>query len=100
MVVQIDVRRFAMANVPSENKPPLLVDADGAKAFEIAPQFLEMIAGRNPQVLIRGRVVDHLKLAKQSAIQIGWYFLRVYIFDKEITQPIISKAYDHSMAPP
>jgi hypothetical protein len=99
MVVEINIRRFTMAAIPSENKPPLLVDTDTAKAFEIAPQFFEMIAGRDSQILIRRRIVDHLELAKQSAIQIGRYFLRVYIIDEEITQPIISKAYDHSPSP-
>jgi hypothetical protein len=39
---------------------------------QIAPQLLEMVAGRHPQVLIRRRIVYHLELAEDAGFEIGW----------------------------
>jgi hypothetical protein len=44
---------------------------------EIAAQFLEMIARRHPQILIGGRVVEHLKPAKQPTFEIWRYVSRL-----------------------
>jgi hypothetical protein len=41
------------------------------KSRQIAAQLLEMIAWGHPKVLIRSRVVEHLKLAKKSVLDIG-----------------------------
>ena len=71
VIVQINVRRFTSPAIPSEDQPPLLVDADRMKARQIAAQLLEMIAGRHAQVLIGRRIVDHLELAEQPAFEIG-----------------------------
>jgi hypothetical protein len=37
------------------------------EAFQMAAQLLQMVAGRNAQILIRRRIVDHLELAEQAA---------------------------------
>jgi hypothetical protein len=42
------------------------------KPFKLPAQFLKMVAWRNAQVLICGRVVNHLKLAEEPAFEIGW----------------------------
>jgi hypothetical protein len=59
-----------------------------------------VVAGRGPQILIGRRIVDHLDFAKQPAFQIGWDFLGSDVLDKEIAQPVIAKAHDHSATPP
>jgi len=45
------------------------------KGSQIAAQFLEVIARRDTQVLIRRRIVDHLEFAEQSAFDIRRDFL-------------------------
>jgi hypothetical protein len=42
------------------------------EAFQMAPQLFEMVAGRDPQILIRHRIVDHLEFPKQAAFQFRW----------------------------
>src|ERR1700733_7447841 len=96
MVVQIDACGLAPAAVPAKDEPPLLVDTDRMQALQIAPQLFEMIAGRHSQIPIRCRVVDHLNLAEQTGHQIGGNLLRSDILDKEIVQPVLAKAHDHS----
>jgi len=95
MVVQIQARCFASISVPSKDKSILLVDADRMKAFQIPTQFLEMIAGWHAQVLVSRRIVNHLKFSKQASFEITWNPLCSDIFDKEISQPVISEARDH-----
>jgi hypothetical protein len=90
MVVQIDARRFTPAAIPLEDEPPLLVDADRMEARQIAMHFFEVVAGRHPQVLIRGRVVDHLDFAEQAAFEIGWDSLRSNV---AITGEIAMRAF-------
>jgi hypothetical protein len=53
------------------------------KSGEIAPQFLEMIARRYPQIPIGGRIVEHLKPAKQPIFEISWDVSRLDVFDEE-----------------
>jgi hypothetical protein len=72
VVVQIDACRFTSVPIPPENEPPLFVDTDRMEAFQMAPQLFEMVAGRDPQILIRHRIVDHLEFPKQAAFQFGW----------------------------
>ena len=61
----------AAAAVPPENQPPLLVDSDRVRSRQVAAQLLEMIAGRQSQILIGRRVVDHLELAEEPAFEVG-----------------------------
>jgi hypothetical protein len=70
VVVKIDTGSLAATAIPLKDQAPLLVDADRMKACQIAVQLFEMIAGRHAQVLISRRVVDHLKLPKQSIFEI------------------------------
>lgn len=70
VVVQMNAGRFALVSIPSKHQPPLLVDADGMEAIEIAFQRLEIITRRHTQVLIGRCIVDHLKSAKQTAFEI------------------------------
>src|SRR3546814_7352830 len=54
-----------------------------------------MGAGRHAEVLVGYRVVDHLKLAEESAIEIGRYVLGAPIVHKEDPQPFIPETNDH-----
>ena len=45
------------------------------KGSQIAAQFLEVIAGRDTQILIRRRIVDHLEFAEQAAFEIRGMFV-------------------------
>src|SRR5579872_2899257 len=99
MVIEIDTFRLALAAVPSKDQPPSLVDADRVALRQSAAQPLEVIAGRHAQILIGGRIVDHLELAKDADFEIGRDVLGGYIIDKECTQPFVPKAYDHTLAP-
>jgi hypothetical protein len=67
---------------------------------QIAPQLLEMIAWRRPQVMIGRRVVDHLDLAEEPTSEIGRDVPRLLILDEEGAQPLVPKAHDHAAAPP
>jgi hypothetical protein len=74
VIVQIDGSRFASAAIPLKDEPPSFVDADGVEALKIVAQLFEVVAGRDPKILIRGRVIDHLNLSEQPGFQIGGDF--------------------------
>jgi hypothetical protein len=89
----------APAAIPSKHQPPSLVDADRVQAVEMAPQLLEMVAGRRSQVAVRCRIVDHLYFAEQAIFQVGRDFLRHDVVDEELPQPVIPEAQDHAATP-
>jgi len=60
----------ALSAIPPEDQPPLLIDSYGMEALQVATQFFEVITRRNSQVLICCRVINHLKLAKQSGFKV------------------------------
>lgn len=91
VVVEIDAPCLSPGAIPSKDEPPLFVHAYRMKTFQIAAQLLEVIAGQDTQILVRGRIVDHLELTEQAAFQIGGYFLRSNILDKEGSQPIVPR---------
>jgi hypothetical protein len=72
MIVKIDIACLAVTAIPVEHEAPSLVYPNGMISFELSFQFLEMIARRNAQVLVGHGIVEHLKLAKQTVLQIGW----------------------------
>lgn len=65
------------------------------KAVECAPQLLEMIAGRHPQVLVRRSTVDHLQFAEEAAFDIGRDGPGVPVLDEEGLLPLIPELNDH-----
>jgi len=67
---------------------------------QFTTQFLEVIAGRNPQILISRRVVNHLELAEEAAFKIGRDTPRPRVLDGERAQPRVSKANDQGAALP
>lgn len=76
MRVQVDTGCFSTAAIPLEDKPPLLVDANGMEPVELALQLLELVPRRYAQILIRRRVVDQLELAEQGPFKIRGNALR------------------------
>jgi hypothetical protein len=76
MVIEIDARGFAFSGLPTEDQPPLLIHPNRTESRKVATQFLEMVAGRHPQILITRRVVKHLKPAEQPVLDIGGYVSR------------------------
>jgi hypothetical protein len=71
VIVEIDVSGLTPAAIPSKDQPPPPVDADRMEAVEMAPQLLEMVAGRRSQIAVRRRIVDQLDLAEQAVLQVG-----------------------------
>jgi hypothetical protein len=67
MIVKIDFRRLASSAVPSEDQPPLPIDANRMQPRQVAAQLFEMIARRHTQILVGRRIVDHLELPKEPA---------------------------------
>jgi hypothetical protein len=65
----------------------------------LPPSFSKGIAGRDPQVLIGRRVVNHLELAEEPAIKIGRDQPRPNILDEEGSLPFVAKAQDHRGGP-
>jgi hypothetical protein len=98
VVIEINVCRFTASAIPPENKAPPVVDTDRMQASQSAPQLFEMIAGRDPQVLISCRVIDHLQLPKKAMFEVGRNVPRLDIVDEEGSQPMVPKAYDHAPA--
>jgi hypothetical protein len=98
MIIQIDVRGFTEPAVPSKYQPPLPVHAGGMKAIERALQLLEMVARRNPQIPVRGCIVEHRQPSEQTMIDIGRNPLRSDIIDEEIAEPRIAEADDYSLS--
>jgi hypothetical protein len=86
---------LAMAAIPSEDQPPLIVDTDCMKAREVAAQLLEVVAGRSAHILVGGGIVDHLELSKQPAFEIRRNVPRAPVLDEEGAQPLVPKAFDH-----
>jgi hypothetical protein len=99
VAVEIDAFCLAAAAVPLKDQPPLPVHSDRVELRQVAAQLLEMIAGRNSQVLIGRRVVDHLKLAEEAALEIGRDIPGPGIVNEEGAQPLVSKAQDHADDP-
>jgi hypothetical protein len=64
VIVEIKAMGFAAMTVPAEDQAPLIIDAERAKALQIASEFFKMVARRHSQIILRRRVVNHLKLAK------------------------------------
>jgi hypothetical protein len=83
MIVKIDAVCFAVAARPSKNEPPLLIDPNGMEAREVAAELLEVIARGYTQVPIVGRVVEHLKSAKQPTFEIGRDVSRLDVIDEK-----------------
>jgi hypothetical protein len=85
MVVKIDTGGFAATAIPLKDQSPLLVHTDRMKACQVAVQLLEMVARRYAQIPIGCRVVDHLKLPKQTTFEVGWDISRPDIFGEKDT---------------
>src|SRR5262245_10043675 len=99
MIVEVDALCLAATAVPTEDQPPLAVDADRMEPDQIAAQLFKVIAGRHPKVQIGRRVVDHLELAEEPAFEIGRDVTRPHVLDEEGAQPLVPKAHDHPVAP-
>jgi hypothetical protein len=95
VVVEIKVSSLTTLAIPSEDKPPSLVHSDAVQALELPAQFLEMVTGRNAQILVAGRIADHLQLAKEPVREIRRNRRPPHIFHEEIVQPAIPEANDH-----
>jgi hypothetical protein len=65
------------------------------EARQLAAQLLEMIARRHTQILVAGRVVHHLELAKGAAFELRRDIPRLDVFEEERSQPFIPKAHNH-----
>jgi hypothetical protein len=99
VVVEINALCFAFGARPPKDKAPLLVDTDGMKSRKITSEFLKMITGRHPQVLISRRIVEHLKLAKQTVFKVGRDIPGSHVFREKSAQPFVTEAYDHRIRP-
>jgi hypothetical protein len=99
VIVQVQVACFASSAIPPEYQSPLLIDSDGMEALQVATQFFEVITRGNSQVLICRRVIDHLNLAKQPALNVCRDLFRSRVADKEVAQPKVSETHYHSNDP-
>ena len=73
MVVD-DLNVMGVVALPAEANPKLVVDADAVLAETITGQLFESIGGRHLQIGEgRGRI-EHNKLTKSNALEIGWKF--------------------------
>ena len=72
MVVRINTSCFTSSAFPFKDQTPLFVNTDGMQAFEVSPQFLEMIAGRHAKILILRGIVKHLHSPEQGALEARW----------------------------
>jgi hypothetical protein len=88
VVVEIEPLCLSAAAIPSEDEPPLIIDADRVKARQGAAKPLEVIARRHPKIPIASRIVDHLELTKQPAFKIGRNVPRLPILDEKGPQPV------------
>jgi hypothetical protein len=60
---------IAMAVAPDEADPPLIVDANGVLSFSVAPQGLQLIAGRRGQDAQLGRGMQLQQLPQRNALE-------------------------------
>jgi hypothetical protein len=58
VVIEIDAIGFAPATVPTEDQPPLIVDADRMQSFRMTWQFLEVSLGACSTSIAAGGGVD------------------------------------------
>jgi hypothetical protein len=64
---------------------------------KIAREFLEVITRRYPQILITGRIIDHLQLSEQSRLEFCRNVSRSQIVHVKCGEPSITKRLDHSI---
>lgn len=69
------------------------------ESFKVAPELLEVVAWRNPEILVGGRVVDHLELSEEAAFEIWRNVPRMNVANEECAQPRVPKADDHAEGP-
>ena len=50
-----------------------------------------MIAWWYSQVSITGCIIDDLQLSEETLLDVGWNFLTIFVFQKEVLQPPIPK---------
>jgi hypothetical protein len=62
-VVIDDLHGVSVTLSPLETDAPLIVDSDAVLTLTVTVQFLQVIAGRDMQVLQRLRVIQHYELA-------------------------------------
>src|SRR5260370_23339612 len=98
VIVEIEPRRLASAAIPSEDQPPLPIDADRVEVRQSAVQLLEVIAGRHAQVQFARRVVDHLQLPEQPALEVGWNVAGPHVVAEEGAQPVVPETGNHTGA--
>ncbi len=65
----------------------------------MATQLLEMIACRNAEVLILGRIIEKLEFAKQPILKIRRNRPRSDVLHEKIAQPAIPESDDHPRRP-
>jgi hypothetical protein len=66
MIVR-DLHVVGVVPAPHEADPVLVVDPDAMLPLSVAAQFLQAIAGRNPQILELKRTFEHGQLASGHA---------------------------------
>lgn len=67
---------MSVAVLPLETDAPLIVDSDAMLSFAISLQFLQVVRGRNLQVVQVFGVVDHAKLTKGHLLNVYGQFPR------------------------
>jgi hypothetical protein len=88
-----DVVRFLP--IPLEDETVLLVDANGAFAFQLALKPLESVARRHAKVALICGGINDVQLSCQSRLDCVGYALVDSAIDEEILEPGITKAADH-----
>ena len=58
-----DADVVGVAVLPAEDDPPLVIDADRVVPLQIAPQLLEVVGGRNAQVMQACSRMERLQFA-------------------------------------
>jgi hypothetical protein len=70
-MVILDCDFEGTAGIPLESHSPLVVYTDGVRAFSIAFQCFQSIAGRNQEILQPGCGIQILELSLSDAPQLG-----------------------------
>jgi hypothetical protein len=83
-----------MAISPPEADSPLFVDPDAVLALPVTLESLELVRGRNRQILQISRSIQLLQLHQCPLLNISWKTLGILAFPHSF-RLFVAKRFDH-----
>lgn len=70
------------------------------KPFQATRKLFKVVAGRRPEIVVTGGIVDHLELPKDAAFQIRRQAFVFPAIQEELPEIVIAPTLDHMLLVP